>query len=535
MHGRPSVYVYAVLLLAMAIVLSGCAVGPDYAKPESKVNENWSEKGDSRVVTQSAADSQWWKTFNDPNLDQLIQLAYQQNLPLQIAGLRILEARAQLAIAIGQQYPQQQEISGSVANSGLSRNASNSALLDRNHWDYDAGFDATWDLDFWGKFRRNVESAQASLVGTVADYDNALVSLTAEVARTYTLIRTNEVLIQLARENVAIQEEGLRIAESRFRNGATSELDVTQARTLLESTRATIPQFEISLQQSQNALSTLLGQPTGNLQAYLGGPKAIPTAPAEVSVSVPADLLRRRPDIHSAELFAAAQCARIGIAKADLYPSFVLFGDVGVQSSEQGGRQSGGAHFRNMFDSDSVFYSVGPGFHWSIFNYGRIENNVRAQDARYQELVVNYQDTVIRAAQEVEDSIVGFLKSQEAAVFDQNAVIAARRSTEIAMTQYKEGAVDYERVLDAQRSQLFQENTLAQARSSIATNLISLYKSLGGGWEIRKGQPIVAESIQTEMKKRTDWGSLLPSQPATENLNPPAPASEIPILQKPEW
>ena len=254
---------------------------------------------------------------------------------MQIAGLRILEARARLGIAIGGQYPQQQEVFGSATGVGLSENASNSFGLDRNHWDYQLGFDATWELDFWGKFRRDVEAAHASLIASVADYDDALVSLTAEVARTYTVIRTFEVLIELTRENVKVQEEGLQIAESRFRNGATTELDVTQARSLLESTRASIPQLQIGLQQAQNALSTLLGQPTGAVQALLDGHKGIPTAPAEVAVSVPAELLRRRPDIRSAELFAAAQCARIGIAKADLYPSFSLFGEIGFQSSSR--------------------------------------------------------------------------------------------------------------------------------------------------------------------------------------------------------
>jgi NodT family efflux transporter outer membrane factor (OMF) lipoprotein len=531
----PLVIAGTVLLLGMVLVISGCAVGPDYKKPETKVNENWSEKSDTRVATQSAVNSQWWKTFNDPTLDQLIQTAYQQNLPLQIAGLRILEARARLGIAVGGQYPQKQEAFGNMANSGISKNASNGFGVDRNHWDYQAGFDASWELDFWGKFRRDVESAQASLIGSVADYDDSLVSLTAEVARTYTVIRTFEVLIDLARENVKLQEEGLRIADARYRNGATSELDVTQATTLLESTRATIPQLQAGLQQAQNAMSTLLGQPTGVVQTLLDGQKGIPTAPAEVAVSVPAELLRRRPDIRSAELNAAAQCARIGIAKADLYPSFSLFGNIGLQTSSEGGLQSGSAHFHNLMDNDSVFYSFGPAINWPIFNYGRIENFVRIQDARYQQLLVNYQNTVLQAEQEVEDSMTGFLRAQETAVFDQNAVKAARRSTEIAMAQYREGAVDFERVLDAQRSQLLQENNLAQTNSSIVTNLIAMYKALGGGWELRQGQPIVAESMQAEMQKRTNWGKLISSKPVPETLTPPPPASQIPVLQTPDW
>ncbi len=440
-----------------------------------------------------------------------------------------------MGIALGQQYPQQQEVFGSAAQVGLSQNAPNGALPEHNYWDYQLGFDAVWELDFWGKFRRDVEAAQADWLASAADYDNALVSLTAEVARTYTVVRTSEVLIQITLANVKVQEDGLAIAESRFRNGATTELDVTQARTLLESTRASIPRLQTQLQQAQNALSTLLGQPTGVVRALLDKQRGIPTAPAQVAVSVPAELLRRRPDIRSAELFAAAQSARIGIAKADLYPRFTLFGEIGFQTSSQGGARSNNADVGNIFDSDSLFYSFGPGFQWPIFNYGRIENNVRVQDARFQQLLVNYQDTVLRAAQEVEDALIGFLNEQEARVFDQNAVNAAQRSVEIALAQYREGAVDYQRVLDTQRALLLEESNLARTYSSIATNLIALYKALGGGWELRQGQPIVAESTQAEMQQRTDWGRLLPPPPAPETLNPPPPARDIPILQKPDW
>ncbi|OHB62935.1 MAG: transporter [Planctomycetes bacterium RBG_13_60_9] len=523
-----------VLLLSVVLALSGCTVGPDFVRPEAKVNENWNEKSDARVH-QTAIDQQWWKAFQDPSLDRLIQLAYQQNLPLQITGLRIMEARAQLAVALGQQYPQQQEAFGSARNVGLSENAPNQDFPDRHFWDYQLGFDATWELDFWGKFRRGVEASQANLIASMADYDNALVSLTAEVARTYTVMRTSEVLLEITLANVKLQEEGLQIAESRFRNGATTELDVTQARTLLESTRASVPGLQINVQQAQNSLSTLVGQPPGAIQALLEGPKGIPTAPAEVVVGMPAELLRRRPDIRSAELYAAAQSARIGVAKADLYPSFSLFGEIGFESSSGGGALSNNAHLHNLFDSGSVFYSFGPEFRWPLFNYGRIENNVRVQDARFQELLVNYQDTVLRAAQEVEDALIGFLRNQEALVHYQNSVAAAQRSVEIARAQYREGAVDYQRVIDTERVLLQEETRLTDTRSAVATNWIALYKALGGGWELRAGQPIIPASVQAEMRKRTNWGHLLPSTPAPETLDPPPPAREIPLLSEPEW
>ncbi len=496
------------------LALGGCAVGPKFTKPEAAVTEDWSEKGDRRIATQTAADSLWWRAFNDSTLNRLVELAYRQNLPLQIAGLRILEARAQLGVATGKQYPQVQVAFGNATQVGLSDNMANGYGLDGNYWDYQVGFDAAWELDFWGKYRRGVEAEHASLLGSVADYDNALVSLTAEVALTYAVIRTYEVLIAQAEENARVQEEGQRIADSRFRNGATSELDLTQATTLLESTRASIPRLQLRLRQAQNALSTLLGQTTGGMDTLLLGPRAIPTPPAEVAVSVPAAMLRRRPDIRSAELYAAAQCARIGVAKADLYPSFSLFGTIGAQASNAAGVPS-----TNLFDGGSLFYAWGPRLIWPFFNYGRIKNNVRVQDARFEQLLVGYRNTVLRAAQEVEDEITGFLNAQEAATFQDNSVKAAERSVEIAFVQYREGAVDFQRVLDAQRSLLQEQNNLALTRSSIVTHLVALYKALGGGWEMRQGRPIIPESVQIEMKNRTNWGDMVSEPPAPETSN----------------
>jgi NodT family efflux transporter outer membrane factor (OMF) lipoprotein len=465
------------------------------------------------LTNDAGADSAWWHVFADSTLDQLIQLAYHQNLPLQAAGVRIMEARAQLGIAIGNQYPQVQAIFANATGVQLSKHAANSVLADRNYWDYQLGFDAQWEIDFWRKFHRGVRAASESYLATVADYDNALVSLTAETARTYAAVRTFEVLLAQANENAALQAEGLRIADARFRHGATSELDVAQARTLLEDTRSTIPQLETGLAQSKNALCTLVALPVGSLDAMLAGGKGIPAPAGQSGITVPAEMLRRRPDIRSAELNAAAQSEHIGIAKADLYPSFSLAGTIGLETSSGGGALSNHSTFSNLFSSGSVFYAFGPRLIWPIFNYGRITNNVRVQDARFQQLLLNYQETVIRAAQEVEDGLTGYLKSQESTVYSQNAVAGAQRAVDLAFIQYREGAVDFQRVLDAQRSLLQEQNALAQNRSSVATNLISLYKSLGGGWEIREGQPFVPDSVRIEMQHRTNWGSYFSNSP----------------------
>lgn len=493
-------------LLAFALALGGCVVGPKFKRPNAPINANWTAKGDPRIGTQTAADSLWWKGFKDPTLDRLVDLAYRQNLPLQIAGLRIVEARAELGIATGLQWPQLQQAVASANAVGVTQSVANYLDVGRNLFTYQVGFDVAWELDFWGKYRQGVDSEAASLLASVADYQAALVSLTAEVARTYTTVRTYEVLIEQTQENAGVQEKGLHIAESRFRNGATSELDVTQATTLLESTRASIPKLVASAQQARNALSTLLGQPPGAVDALLTGPREIPGGPATVSVSVPAEMLRRRPDIRSAELNAAAQCARIGVAKADLYPSFSLVGSIGLQAN------SAGPTTHNLFSGENFFYSIGPQITWPFFNYGRIENNVRVQDARLQQLLVDYRNTVLKAAQEVEDALAGFLNAQDAVVHEQNSVAAAQRSVDLAVTQYEEGAVDYQRVLDAQRSLLEQDENLTQIRSSVTTDLIALYKALGGGWEWSQGQPIVPEGTQREMKERTNWGDML-SQP----------------------
>lgn len=509
-------FVGALPLLGVLSALSGCTVGPNFTKPKATVPQEWRTQDDPRISKQAEVDSQWWKTFGDPALDRLVEQAYQQNLPLQIAGLRIVEARAQLGILTGQQYPQVQVATGSATAVGLSENVANLASFDRRYLDYQLGFDAIWELDFWGKYRRGVESGTAGLLASVADYQSSVVSLTAEVARTYVVIRTFEVLIAQAEENVRVQEEGLKIAESRFRNGATSELDVSQATTLLEGTRATIPQLETGLEQAHNALSTLLGQPTGAVETLLAGPKRIPVAPPTVAVGMPAEILRRRPDVRSAELYAAAQCARIGIAEAELYPSFTLVGSVGLEASSAGGTSG------NLLSIGSLAYSFGPRIVWPFLNYGRLKNGVRVQDARFQQLLINYRNTVLRAAQEVTDALVGFVNAQKTLAFEEAAVRAAQRSVELAMVQYREGAVDFQRVLDAQRSLLEQQNNLAQASSAIATNLVALYKALGGGWEVRQGQPIVPEQVRSEMEQRTHWGDVVskPRKPETEENQP---------------
>lgn len=489
--------------------ITGCSVvGPNFTPPETNITEHWLEAEHSSLST--AVDvKHWWKVFNDPTLEHLIETAYQQNLSLQAAAVRIFEARAQLGIAVGRQYPQSQTIGGSVSHNELSENAPNfNPLADSSFNSYQAGFDAGWELDFWGKYRRGIEAADASLLATLANYDDLLVSLTAEVAAAYVQILTFEERLALAKRNEAIQQRSLNITRVRFENGATTELDVTQAEALLYNTKALITSLEVGLRQSKNGLSILLAMPPSDLSELLGEKQAIPSASAEIVVGMPAEMLRRRPDVRRAELEAAAQSALIGVAQSELYPSFSLFGSFGFASSS-----TGSSDFGDLLKSDSFTATVGPSFSWPIFNYGRIKNNVRVQDARYQQSLINYQNTVLVAVREVEDSMIAFLKALEQTEILENSVDASNRSVEISLIQYRDGVTDYSRVLNSQQFLVEQQDSLTASRGEVARSLIATYKALGGGWELRDNRPILPEAIKNEMKQRTDWGTLLETDP----------------------
>ncbi|NIR32388.1 MAG: efflux transporter outer membrane subunit [Gammaproteobacteria bacterium] len=523
----------ALVPAAMLLLAAGCTtVGPDFVKPEAPVAESWLEARDARLDTEAAEHRDWWQAFEDPVLDRLVQNAYRQNLPLRIAGIRILEARARLGVAVGNLFPQQQQARAGASYVTGSESNANTAAADLNFGSYDIGLDFGWEVDLWGKFRRAIQSADADLFASIADYDDLLVSLTAQVATAYVLIRTFEERLTIARENVTIQERSLKIADVRFRNGATTELDVQQARTLLRTTQSIIPPLEAGRRQAENALSILLGMPPSDLQEVLGGTGSIPSAPAEVAIGMPAELLRRRPDVRRAELQALSQSALIGVAQADLYPSFVLLGSIGFEAaSGTSTTKSGNAGLDELFTGDSLAFVGGPRVTWNIFNYGRIKNNVRVQDARFQQLMVSYQNTVLQAAQEVEDATVAFLRSQEQAAFLADSAVAARRSVDLALIQYRDGATDYTRVLQTQQALASQQDQLTATRGDIARNLIAMYRALGGGWQLREGQDFVPEGTKAMMRERTDWGGLL----APAALDVPPPEEPQPLFRRPDF
>jgi NodT family efflux transporter outer membrane factor (OMF) lipoprotein len=518
-------------MILIGFLMAGCMVGPDFVKPTAPAESRWLQAQDTRIKTEKSDYRDWWMVFNDPVLASLVDAAYQQNLPLQIAGIRVLEARAQLGISVGNLYPQLQQGRGDAFWYGSSDNAFGTAAGDSNWSEASLGFDAAWELDVWGRFRRAVESGMANFEASIASYDDTLVTLTAEVARTYVILRTFEERLDIARENVKIQQRSLEIAEVRFKAGAVTELDVQQAKSLLRDTEASIPRFRASIRQAKNALAILLGKLPGQIDQMLGDSKMIPKVPSEVVVDVPADLLRRRPDIRLAEYQVATQSALIGVAKSDLYPSFQLFGSIGLRSADSNLTREGDSDLGDLFKGDSFEYFAGPGFTWNLFNYGRITNQVRVQDARLQQLVVNYENTVINAQREVEDSLVGFLRKQEEAGFLSDSVNASQRSVDLSLIQYREGLVDYQRVLDTQRFLTQSQDLWTATRGDVVLNLVSTYKALGGGWQLREGKDYVPTATMEAMRERTNWGNLM----TTDELKPVADETERGKWRLPDW
>jgi NodT family efflux transporter outer membrane factor (OMF) lipoprotein len=479
----------ALVLVLVVLVLSGCGlpewarnggkVGPNYKVPPAEVAANWIDYQDPRVTSEEQDLSHWWGVFADPVLDSLITQAYEQNLSLRVAGERIVESRARRGIAVGNLFPQVQQAAGAYTANKVSSEVGNRAP---QQWfsNWEAGFNVAWELDLWGRFRRSIEAADADLQASVANFDDVLVVLLADVSANYVQYRISQERIAVAHRNVVIQEKSYQLAQDRFKAGASTERDVQQAKQILEQTRALIPQLEGELRRAANALCVLLGMSPRDLSERLGTGAPIPSAPAELALGIPADLLRRRPDVRRIERQAAAQSALIGVAKSDLYPRLSLLGSIGVRAED----------FGDLFKTPgSIAGSVGPAFHWDILNYGRIESNVQIQESRFRQSVLAYQETVLRAGREAEDAAVSFLKAQERARFLNNSVAAASRTVEITYDQFSQGVIDFTPVFLFEETLADQEDQLAIAQGQIALSLVDLYRALGGGWEMRLRGP----------------------------------------------
>jgi NodT family efflux transporter outer membrane factor (OMF) lipoprotein len=494
---RTRVQLYLAGLMAFAVPLCGCTtlkeyvqngfkVGPNYARPPVPVAQNWIDSSDSRVRKESDDLSQWWSVFKDPTLDSLVREAYLQNLTLREAGTRVLQARAQLGIAVGNVFPQTQQlkadyyrnaISAEIANRNLQSGSISGAQLQRffSQWDY--GFTLAWELDFWGRFRRAIESAAASLDSSVENYDAVLVTLLGDVATNYVQMRTFEQRIEYAKKNVELQRKTLAIAEGEFKAGTKTELNRDQAQSNLDQTESTIPALELSLRQANNQLCVLLGIPPEDLERKIGK-ASIPSAPKDVAVGVPLELIRRRPDVRQAERQAAAQSAEIGVAESAMYPH------ISIASQTPFSIGYSAQLFKNLFRSNAFIGSIGPTFNWDILNYGRLVNNVHAQEASFQNLVATYQNTVLTAQQDVENGIATFLRSQEQAKFLAESVEYADKAHKIALAEYQAGTIPFTQVIQLEQTLVQQEDLLAQAQGEIALGLIQVYRALGGGWEL---------------------------------------------------
>jgi NodT family efflux transporter outer membrane factor (OMF) lipoprotein len=494
---RPQIYrsiapLAALLLLALSgctgpveYVRNGFKVGPNYSKPSAPVAAHWIDAADKRLRTDGDPNTAaWWEVFNDPVLNRLMLMAYQQNLTLRQAGSRILQARADLGITTGNIFPQLQQSNGSYQ-----RRASNGAYFDQ--WNF--GFNLAWELDFWGRFRRAIASSDDLLEASVEDYDDVLVTLLADAATAYLQIRTDQERIRLLEENVRIQQDVLTFVEERLKVGfrGITDLDRGQAESNLKQTMAAVYLLKIDMRQAANRLCVLLGIPPDDLVAQLeAGP--IPVAPPSVAVGMPADLLRRRPDVRRAERQAAAQAELIGIAQADYYPAISIDGSLGWSA----------AKLSNLFDSQNFSGSVGPSFQWNLLQYGRILINVRLQDARFQELVFFYQEQVLLANEEAENAIVNFLQSQERAQLLYESVVASQVARRVALAQYQQGiaGADFNRYALIEQNLIQQQDAWAQSRGQISLGLINIYRALGGGWQIRlPGGQQVAEGRPTEL------------------------------------
>ncbi|WP_061172027.1 efflux transporter outer membrane subunit [Caballeronia hypogeia] len=485
---------------ALSLCMSACMrVGPDFHPQRESWSEHWSSARLEQVTRQAAQPDvrQWWEVFGDETLGRLIEQADAGNGDLRIAGLRVIEARAQLGIALAGQYPQVQQASAEVLASARKRsdgfNPRSGAYLQ-----YGAGFLVGWELDFWGRFARAIESADAAFFAAQANRAAALVLLHAQVADTYFTLRTAEARLRIAQENARLQKRSYDIALKLFKAGETDELDLQQAKTQYLGTLSSIPDLESQIVLARHALSVLLGRPPGplpELDASAGKEGVLPLVDRAVLQDVPADLLLRRPDVLAAEYQMAAQSAQIGVAEADFYPSVSLLGTLGWSASSLTG------------SPNTLAVALGPSVTWNVFDHGRITNNVRVQDARLQQLTVAYQNTVREAAREADDAATALFAALRRDSILNDAQGAARRSLTLANTIYREGYSDFQRVLDAQRALFAQQDAYVVNRRNAVGSLIALYKALGGGWTTRA--PLVDAATRQQMQQRTDWGDLL--------------------------
>lgn len=458
-------------LLITMLTLNGCTmVGPDYKPTEPVTPTTWPTELQGGLTAGRIDPStlaNWWTLLKDPQLSSLEERAVKGNLELKDARSRIYEARALRGISNAGLFPTL-DVGAAASKSHSSESSGSGSDQDL----YAAGFDAGWELDIFGGTRRSVEAAQANLEASQEGLHDVLVSLLAEVALNYVEVRTFQARLEVAGANINALQETYDINASRYQAGIISELTVQESLRILETTRSTVPTLEVGLDAAKNRLAVLLGEPPGSLHGELAGKVLIPKLPVSVAVGIPAETMRHRPDVRLAERNLAVQTAKIGVATADLYPKFSLFGTLGLESISAG----------DLFQTSSRLWGVGPSATWRIFNAGAIRQNIKVQNERQQQALNNYEATVLRALEDVQNALVAYAKEQLKQEAITRASTAAERAEQLAQGQYKAGLVNFNNVLDAQRALLLLQDELAQSNGSVTANLIRLYKAFGGGW-----------------------------------------------------
>lgn len=471
-------------------LLAGCRVGPDYESPEITMPDQWSQELTEGVFQDNVDLGLWWKLLRDPMLDELIKRAVENNHDLHMAFTRVLEARSRFGIAVGTISPDI-DAAGSYERY---RASTNDPLVPfgtggQDRSSFIAGLDMTWEIDLWGRVSRTIEAAGTAFQASIEDHRDAGVTLFAEVSSTYVALRTLQARLAIARTNVQTQTQALDLARSRLDAALAPELDVAQAETNLAMTEATIPPLRKAIVLTMNRLATLLGEPPGTLREELEQTTPIPTPPDRLVASLPANLLRQRPDVRAAERRLASQNAQIGIATAELYPNFALTGTIGWD----------GDQLDDWLTATSRFYSIGPQFRWNLFDGGRVRNLIEVQNARTHEALELYEKTVLLALEEVEGAMTSFAQSKLEQAALERAVAAAKRASSLSLDLYRTNVRTFQDVLDAQRDLAGLEDRLAVVRGQVTDAMIHLYKALGGGWA--RPQPPAEETEEKEAEK----------------------------------
>lgn len=465
--------------VALVIGVQGCAVGPDYHAPGLTLPGAWGQRDQPGVTPTTPDLMDWWRRFGDPVLDTLIERAIVKNLDLKVAIANVREARALRGVAGADQFP---TIDAAGAYSRVRETENVRPLpkgFDAEHHLFLVGLDASWELDVWGRVRRSVEAADATLEAAEDNRRDVLVIVLAEVARNLVELRAAEQRLRIAADNIKTQQDVVDLTRVRFDAGLATQVDVSQARALLATTQAQVPALQAVRDQAIHRLAVLVGDAPANLLDELRPIDRIPPAPPSVPIGLPSDLVRRRPDIRRVERELAAATARIGVATADLFPRFSLTGTLGVAAIDAG----------KVFTGASRFFSIGPQMVWPIFAGGRIRANVHVQEARQGAALARYEQTVLGALEETEDALVAYGEEHARQQRLAEAVDASQVALTLSRELYLRGLVDFLTVLDSQRSLYAAQDQRVQSERTLIVSLITLYKALGGGWETTEMQP----------------------------------------------